>query len=150
MNYYFFFKCFLIGLSAASAMGPVFVLTFNSSAARGFLKGFFTALGAALGDGFLLFLGLIGVLNVLEESHRYQVTIDFAGGLLLVLFGLTMFFAKHIERPKLSADRALLSIVKTFLSTVLNPLTLFFFLFISTQILDLGDDLSMYHIIAGR
>ncbi len=149
MNDLFLLKCFLIGISAASALGPIFVLTFNNSALHGFFKGFFNALGAALGDGCLLFLGLIGVLSVLEESHKYQVGIDFAGGLLLLAFGLSMFFAKITVRPLFSADTAILSIGKTFLFTILNPLTLFFFMFISTQILEIGEELSISQILTG-
>lgn len=137
MNYLFLFKCFLVGVSAASAVGPIFVLTFNNGALHGFAKGFFTALGAALGDGFLLFLGLMGVLNLLGQSHQYQLIIDLAGGLLLLVFGISMIFAKAVpqDRPALSVDSFFLSIAQTLFSTVLNPITLFFFMFVSAQML---------------
>ena len=137
MNYLFLLKCFLVGVSAASAVGPIFVLTFNNGALHGFRKGFFTAIGAALGDGFLLFLGLIGVLNFLEQSHKYQAVIDLAGGLLLIIFGLSMLFARALpqDRPPLSVDSFFRSIAQTFFSTILNPITLFFFMFVSAQML---------------
>lgn len=137
MNYLFFLKCFLIGISAASAVGPIFVLTFNNGALHGFGKGFLTALGAALGDGFLLLLGLMGVLNLLGKSHEYQMVIDLAGGGLLIIFGISMLVAKTIpqDHPPLSIDSFFLSIAQTFFSTILNPITLFFFMFASAQIL---------------
>ncbi len=137
MNYLYLGKCFLVGVSAASAIGPIFVLTFNNAALHGFFRGFCTALGAALGDGFLLFLGLLGALNVLETSTKYQIIIDFAGGILLVLFGISMLFAhRDVDtQAAISLDSTISSIVKAFVSTTINPLALFFFMFISTQIL---------------
>lgn len=138
MNYLFLFKCFLVGVSAASAVGPIFVLTFNNGALHGFAKGFLTALGAALGDGFLLFLGLMGVLNLLGQSHQYQAIIDLAGGLLLIIFGISMLFTKAVpqDKPPISVDSFFLAIAQTFFSTVLNPITLFFFMFVSAQMLN--------------
>jgi threonine/homoserine/homoserine lactone efflux protein len=145
MNFLFLLKCFVVGVSAASALGPVFVLTFNRGALKGFLRGFFTALGAALGDGFLFFLGLVGILSVLEASNKHQLAIDFAGGLLLLIIGISMFFAKKKlpSDPITRADSLLLMITKTFLSTVLNPLAIFFFMFISSQILSVGNGLAL-------
>jgi threonine/homoserine/homoserine lactone efflux protein len=138
----FLIKCFLIGASAAAAVGPVFVLTFNRAALRGFLKGFFTALGAAIGDGVLLALGLVGALRFVQTSDKYHILIDFAGGFLLVLFGLSMIFFHEATpsdlRPKLTADTLIFAAAKTFLSTVLNPLTLFFFMFMGTRTLAPG------------
>ena len=45
-----FFKCYAIGIMAASGIGPIFVLTFNRGAIHGFLRGFATAMGAAVAD----------------------------------------------------------------------------------------------------
>jgi threonine/homoserine/homoserine lactone efflux protein len=151
MNSWFLVKCFLIGLSAASAVGPIFVLTFNNGALRGFVKGFFTGLGAAIGDGLLLLLGLIGILSFFEDSQRYQIGIDFAGGFLLLIFGISMFFShKKIDaKPILVAPNLTLTVFKTFLATVLNPITLFFFMFISSQLLETGPQPSRSTLIFG-
>jgi threonine/homoserine/homoserine lactone efflux protein len=121
-------------------MGPIFIMTFNNSAVKGFLKGFFTALGAALGDGLLIFLGLVGMLAVLQKSATYQVTIDLVGGTLLLLYGLKLLFYQSPENPTLppSANSLLLSATKSFLSTVINPLTILFFMFAGAQVLPNG------------
>lgn len=133
-----FIKCFLIGVSASSAMGPIFVLTFNNGATKGFFKGFLTALGAAVGDAILIFLGLMGALSIFETSQHYRITIDIAGGFLLVIIGLSMIFTKKeiTVLPSAASQSAILAFIKPFLSTLLNPLTLFFFMFISTQLLE--------------
>ncbi len=135
MDGMFLLKCFVIGVSAASALGPVFVLTFNNGALRGFLKGFFTALGAALGDGLLMFLGFMGTLSVLHESHKYQVAIDFVGGFLMFGFGIVVLLTPRTlaANPSPAIDSPFFMVIKTFLSTVFNPLALLFFMFISAQ-----------------
>jgi threonine/homoserine/homoserine lactone efflux protein len=136
MKYLFLLQCFLIGISAASAVGPIFVLVFNTSALRGFIKGFFKALGAAIGDGTLFLLGMLGILSFLEQSRRYHVGIDLAGGFLLLIFGISILLPHKEEypsQPSLTADSFILAMAKTFFYTVLNPITIFFFMFISTQ-----------------
>jgi L-lysine exporter family protein LysE/ArgO len=152
MNHWFFFKCFLIGISAASAVGPIFILTFNNSALRGIVKGISTAIGGALADGFLLFLGLVGALSFFENSKKYQVTIDLIGGFLLLVFGLYMIFQPKTDATKTSssAESLFLSAFKAFSLTVLNPLTILFFIFVSTQLLQSIDtDLSSTYILLG-
>jgi threonine/homoserine/homoserine lactone efflux protein len=151
MQYTYLLKCFLIGASAASAVGPIFVLTFNKSALRGFLKGFFTACGAALGDGFLFVLGMFGVLSILEESRRYQVGIDLAGGILLFAFGISMIFShKHYTtQPLGTGDSPTITVIKTFISTALNPLTIIFFMFLSAEMTPLHTIPTMGYIFAG-
>lgn len=143
IHYWFFGKCFLIGISAASAVGPIFILTFNNSALKGFSKGLATALGAAVADGFLLFLGLMGMLSFFERSQKYQLAIDLVGGLLLVIFGIYMLMQRKSETLKTSSssETLFLNAFKAFSLTVFNPLTLFFFVFVSAQLLQVNSDI---------
>ncbi|NDD53738.1 hypothetical protein EBZ39_07645 [bacterium] len=143
MNGWFLATCFFVGVSASSTMGPIFVMTFNNSAMRGFLKGFCTALGAALGDGLLIFLGLVGMLAILQKSSTYQVGIDLVGGTLLVLYGISLIMRQKNDAPEvaLTANSLLISATKAFLSTVLNPLTILFFMFAGAQLLPAGKKL---------
>jgi threonine/homoserine/homoserine lactone efflux protein len=151
MKYLFLLQCFLIGISAASAVGPIFVLVFNTSALRGFTKGFFKALGAAIGDGTLFLLGMLGVLSILEQSRRYHVGIDLTGGLLLLIFGISILLPhkEYPTQPPLTADNLLLAMAKTFFYTVLNPITIFFFMFISAQMTPVHGIPSLGRIIIG-
>lgn len=55
MGVVFLLKAFFTGFCAASAVGPVFIMTFNRSALHGMHLGIATALGAAVTDGFLFF-----------------------------------------------------------------------------------------------
>jgi threonine/homoserine/homoserine lactone efflux protein len=151
MNYLFLLQCFLIGISAASAVGPIFVLVFNTSALRGFTKGFFKALGAAIGDGTLFLLGMFGVLSILEQSRRYHVGIDLAGGFLLLIFGISILLPhkEYPTQPPLTADNLLRAMAKTFFYTVLNPITIFFFMFISAQMTPVHGIPSLGRILIG-
>jgi threonine/homoserine/homoserine lactone efflux protein len=140
MNYWFLATCFFVGVSASSTMGPIFVMTFNNSALKGFWKGFFTALGAALGDGVLILLGLLGMLSILQKSATYHVAIDLIGGSLLLVFGISLLMRQRTEQEHnpVTANSLLISTTKAFLSTVLNPLTILFFMFAGAQLVPAG------------
>jgi len=144
MNFMYLLKCFFLGFSAASTIGPIFVLTFNKGAVYGFWRGFATALGAAIGDGLLFLLGLLGVLNLLESSKKLMLIMDLVGGLVLIFLGFHMMLSqeakkdsKQIEIP--SVGPAYLTVFKSFILTVINPLTILFFMFMGIQILPQED-----------
>src|SRR3989304_9647410 len=88
MNIWFYVKCFLIGISASSAMGPIFILTFNRGALHGFLKGFATAMGSALADGLFFMLGLFAILERLENSPKALLALNCIGGIFLIILGM--------------------------------------------------------------
>jgi threonine/homoserine/homoserine lactone efflux protein len=136
-----YLRCFLVGVLASSALGPIFVLTFNRGAIYGFLRGFATAFGACFADGLYFFLGLIGALAVLKESQEIVVFLDIAGGLLLI--GLGVYFLRKARCGSVTVRiegklGVLLTVAKSFLLTILNPLVFFFFVFVGPQILPEG------------
>jgi len=152
MNYWFFLKCFLVGVSVASAVGPIFVLTFNRAAQHGFLRGFFTALGSALGDTFLFLLGGIGLLSLIEGSKKIILMMDLVGGCALILSGIKMLEGKgsYKQPHEKSSLGVFQTISEAFLLTIINPLAIVFFMFISVQLLPEGvSRLSFVQIIGG-
>ena len=88
MNYILLLKCFFVGVVAASACGPVFIMTFNKGALCGFFRGFVTALGAAFGDAFYFFLGLMGALAVMSQFKGFVAWLDLIGGVVLIYLGV--------------------------------------------------------------
>jgi threonine/homoserine/homoserine lactone efflux protein len=137
MNINLFRNCFLVGASAASAVGPIFVLIFNRGATYGFRRGFETAIGAALGDGVLFGLSMLGILQVLETSKKFLIAMDLVVSILLIYLGIRMF-RKHQRYLSDSLDYEesfWLTIGRSFLLTIVNPLTIFFFMFISVRIM---------------
>jgi len=152
MNYWFFLKCFLVGVSVASAVGPIFVLTFNRAAHHGFLKGFFTALGSAFGDTLLFLLGGIGLLSLIEGSKKIILCMDLVGGCALILSGIRMLEGKGTyKQPHEQSGLSIFGIMsESFFLTIINPLALVFFMFISVQLLPEGvSRLTFVQIIGG-
>ncbi len=140
MNIVFLLKSYLLGLSAASGVGPIFVLTSHRGALQGFLRGFFTAVGAAVGDGALFFMGLLGLLSILEGSPRAIFFMHLIGGVLLIGFGISTLrrSPKFVKEKVASHDNLFLTAMKSFILTMLNPLAVFFFIFGSVHILPPG------------
>jgi threonine/homoserine/homoserine lactone efflux protein len=124
-------------------MGPIFVLVFNRGAVYGFWKGFTTAFGAAIGDSLLFTLGLVGVLSLLEQARQFMLVMDIVGGVVLMLLGFkTLFYSepKQIssDAVRISEAPGILCVMKSLTLTVVNPLTIMFFMFISIRMLPDG------------
>lgn len=155
MNYWFYFKCFLVGVSVSSAIGPIFILTFNRGSLYGFWKGFSTALGSALADGCLFLLGSVGLLSLVGESPRAVLVMDFIGGVAMIFFGIRLLRGYHTRDIASEHQIALpgsffLTVSKAFILTLLNPLALLFFMFVSVQVVPEGaSGLPLVRILAG-
>lgn len=140
IDFSFLVKCYVIGILGATGMGPIFILTFNRGASRGFWAGFVTAFGAALADSMFFILGLAGALTFIGGSLKLITLLDFFGGLLLLFLGYSLikkvkkFSVADGERKK----NFFLLASKSFLITTFNPLVLLFFMVISVQVLPDG------------
>lgn len=136
MNYWFFLKCFLIGIISSSVFGPVFILTFNRGALFGFTKGFATALGAALVDGIFFTAGLMGALPLLQSSRYLLLSMGIIGSIVLLLFGFKLLHEDiNLDRTAVTNESILKCMTKSFLMTIVNPFIALFFTFISVQLL---------------
>ncbi|MFH1461842.1 MAG: LysE family transporter [bacterium] len=138
MEFNLYLRCFLIGMLASSSLGPIFILTFNRGSLYGFSRGFATALGACFADGIYFFLGLIGILAVLKESMSFMFILDTLGGILLIALGLYSLHKAQMGEKFVCYEHKLgvwLTVVKSFILTLLNPMALLFFMFIGVQIL---------------
>lgn len=137
MTEYFLVTCFLIGVSAASGLGPVFLLTLNRSTVYGFWKGFATALGAALADALYFILATLGLLSIIESMGNAVLFMEGLGGLLLLGFGIHLIFTKvnFASDAHLANQSLMLSTVKSFFLTLFNPFMLLYFIFVSVKIL---------------
>jgi len=77
---------------------------------------------------------------------------DLLGGCALIFFGIRMLEGHQTyKQPSESASNGILqNMIQSFLLTVINPLALVFFMFISVQLLPEGvSRLSFFHIIGG-
>lgn len=137
MNFSIFRNCFIVGSTAASVVGPIFVLIFNRGALYGFKRAFETAIGAAIGDGILFGLSMLGILQVLETSHRFMIAMDLTVSFILIFLGLRMFKKQqsYLSESMNDTEHFLITITRSFTLTIINPLTIFFFMFISVKIM---------------
>lgn len=137
MTEHYLATCFLIGVSAASGIGPIFLLTLNKSSLYGFWQGIATAIGAALGDTLYFLLATLGLLSIIEGMGNAILYMEALSSILLIGFGIHLMRTK----PKFDAHATpvqqslILGTIKSFLLTILNPFMLLFFIFISINVL---------------
>lgn len=138
MEFNLYFRCFFIGILSSSSLGPIFILTFNRGSLYGFFRGFITAIGACIADAIYFFLGLMGILAILKESNYFMFILDTLGGILVILLGLYSLRKAMLGRKLVTYEHkfgAWVILVKSFLLTILNPMALLFFIFITVQVL---------------
>ncbi len=125
----------LIGLVVAAPIGPVNLICIRRTFAYGPLNGFFSGLGAALGDGVFAAVTAFGLTAIAQVIMGYSIPLKLTGGLMLLGFGLHIFNtdvsawrdqegAPDREGGSSSLWRTILS---TFALTLTNPATLFGF-----------------------
>ena len=137
MDAIFLLKAFFTGFCAASALGPVFIMTFNRAALHGVYLGVATAVGSALTDGLLFFLVMSGVLGKMNLSPYMLLGLDVVGA--AAMFGLSWHYWKTVqdlhERVAIMHAWELVSMaLKTFLMTLFNPSAMLFFVFVSMKL----------------
>jgi threonine/homoserine/homoserine lactone efflux protein len=124
----------VIGLIVAAPIGPVNLICIRRTLAYGPVNGFFSGLGAALGDGIFAVVTGFGLTAISQVIEGYSIPLKLAGGLMLIGFGLHTFRAdvpqlqdqSAIPRENASAS-FLRTMASTFALTITNPATLFGF-----------------------
>ena len=122
----------LMGLVAAVPIGPVNLICIRRTFAFGPLNGFFSGLGAALGDGLFAAIMGFGLTWIAQMIEGYATIIELTGGALMVWMGYRTFISPPVPRcldngndgERTNLGRAMLS---TFALTVTNPVTLLSF-----------------------
>ena len=122
----------VIGLIVAAPIGPVNLICIRRTFFYGPLNGFFSGLGAALGDGIFAIITAFGITAISQWIEGYSTALKVAGGLMLIGFGLHIFRADvALLRDAEGApakDNAASSLTRTILSTfaltIANPATL--------------------------
>lgn len=125
----------VIGLIVAAPIGPVNLICIRRTFFYGPLNGFFSGLGAALGDGVFAIITAFGITAISQWIEGYSTALKVAGGLMLIGFGLHIFRAdvallRDAEGTpgRDSAGSSLTrTILSTFALTIANPATLFGF-----------------------
>lgn len=103
----------LSGLMLAMLLGPAFFAIIQVSVSRGFLAGFFLALGISLSDTIYIALAHMGMEAFVKETPWFHSAMGFLGGLVLCVAGLGAFLRKRI-RQKVGQNKTDQSFIQLF------------------------------------
>lgn len=125
------FKGVAIGLLTSAPMGPINMLCVQRTLNRGRWHGFVTGLGALFSDLIYGFVTLWGMSFAADFLTKNEITLQFIGSVVLVLFGLSVFKTNPLKgwTPTLVADdtRYVRYFFSSFLLTFTNVAILFVF-----------------------
>ncbi len=122
----------VIGVLVAAPIGPVNLICIRRTLHYGPMNGFFSGLGAALGDGAFAIVTAFGLTAIAQLIEGYAMPLKLAGGIMLISFGIHNFRAEVTDAQLASAeameDEGTLTlpaaITSTFALTITNPATL--------------------------
>ncbi|MGZ5849976.1 MAG: LysE family translocator [Methyloceanibacter sp.] len=115
----------VIGVLMAAPIGPVNVLCIQRAVSRGFWGGLAAGPGAVLGDGTLAAIAAFSMTAISEGMLAYAAPIQFAGGLVLIGFGVALLLKRPVLRILPEQESRLWEhtgvIPQTYFLTVTNP-----------------------------
>lgn len=140
-----------IGVVVAAPIGPVNLICIRRTLAYGSINGFMSGLGAAIGDGVFAAMTAFGLTAITQIIEGYSCTLQLAGGLLLLGFGIHTFRAEpisvapNVEGVVGSGRRNFIgAMLSTFALTITNPATLFGFAALFTGLGTIGQTTANY------
>ncbi|MDE1173507.1 MAG: LysE family translocator [Parvibaculaceae bacterium] len=127
-----------IGLVVAAPIGPVNLICIRRTLSGGFVRGFLSGLGAALGDGIFAAIAAFGFTAAIDAMMSYADWLQLGGGIFLIVLGIRTFVAHpHIDMgvgdapPTVAMARVF---VTAFFLTITNPATMLGFLAIFSSV----------------
>jgi threonine/homoserine/homoserine lactone efflux protein len=120
----------LLGLTLALffGFGPAFFMLVQTSIHRGFWSAVWLAIGIFLNDLFMVFICLMGSVQIITEPSNY-FWFGIASGIVLIIFGLVTYSRKVVTKPpspddlpiKLSGPPWFVYVAKGFFTNIVNP-----------------------------
>jgi threonine/homoserine/homoserine lactone efflux protein len=150
MDFAFFLKGFLIGISIAAPVGPIGLLTIRRTLAFGRVAGFASGLGAATADAVFGSIAAFGITAISSVLIGAKVYLGVIGGLFLVYLGWQTFSSKPAEQAAESRASSLGVIyASTFLLVLTNPISILYFTAIISSVGAAGNLLSASAMVFG-
>ncbi len=137
------FNGFKLGIVLAFLIGPVFFTIIQTSVERGFKNGVIVSLGVSLSDILYVAICYFGLVQFINEPGFRQY-LAYAGGGILILFGLYHLFVKSRKNIQTALEvegskKMYRYFVKGFIINGLSPMVLIFWIgTISVASLDFG------------
>ncbi len=104
MDIYDLKNAFLIGFFMAFVIGPVFFMLIQISILRGVRAAIVFDLGVILGDVFFILIAYYGSRSLLEKI-KDDPKLFFMGGLVLIVYGLIIYFDKENKKESLKSAK---------------------------------------------
>jgi threonine/homoserine/homoserine lactone efflux protein len=142
MNFEYFTKGVVIGISIAAPVGPIGILCIRRSINDGWVKGMVSGLGAACADMIYGAIAAFGVGAILTFLLDQQEWIRGIGSLFLIILGSRIVFSNPSTTVKIRSREGLFgAFLSTFILTLTNPLTILSFgaMFAGFGLLNNGD-----------
>ncbi len=128
MDFSFFARGLLIGLSIAATVGPMCILCIQRTLYKGQLYGLVSGLGIATADAAYGSIAAFGLTLITSFLVSQQGWIRLIGGLFLIYLGLKAVISKPAERGAAAkANSYFGAYVSTLVLTLTNPLTILSF-----------------------
>jgi len=125
-----FFQGLFIGILVSIPMGPIGVLCVQRTLHQGKKTGFISGIGAASADSFFAAIAGFGLTFISNFFENNQFYIMLAGALVLIFFGLRLFFTNAISQVRkfrLKKNNYFTDFISVFFLTLSNPITIIFF-----------------------
>jgi len=122
----------ILGLTLSALLGPAMFTLMQTSIHRGVKSGIFLAFGIFLSDVCVVYLALLGALQLINQKNNYMIA-GIIGGSILIGFGIYTFLHKiNIdENNKAIAVRVpgpITYILKGYFLNIMNPFVWFFWI----------------------
>lgn len=132
------------GLLASILLGPIGVLCIQRTISKSQRDGFVSGMGAAVADTLYAALAVFALAWIENVIISYEMWFEILGGMLIMGFGLMMFFKKPQRistiRPQKSSGGDLANFLSVLFLSLPNPGYFFIFVTIFTAIGILGVD----------
>jgi len=121
-------KGFVIGICASAPMGPIAILVVQKTLSKGRQAGFVAGLGASVVDTIYAIISIFALAFAQKFIYQHENIILLAGGLILILIGISMALSNPFRR-KVKDDGGTSFSSKDFLQAIAmgisNPMAIF-------------------------
>jgi threonine/homoserine/homoserine lactone efflux protein len=127
-----FIQGMILGLTLSALLGPALFTLLQTSIHRGLKSGIFLAFGIFLSDITVVYLALLGALQLINQKNNYMI-VGIIGGTILIGFGLYTFLHKiniddNNQGIEIRVPGPVTYILKGFFLNIMNPFVWFFWI----------------------
>jgi threonine/homoserine/homoserine lactone efflux protein len=146
MHLLLFLKGFFVGLIVSIPIGPMALICIRRTLSQGYISGFATSLGIAIGDCIYASIAGYSVNFIIDQVREHEHLFGVAGGIIIILLGIILLVTQSkTTETKLTYSPT--TIIKTFYTAILltlsNPINLLAFIALFSWI-GAGPDIGNY------